>query len=254
MKQETLKKLGISVAAALLLVLLLVFGLSRFLAMYTHHEEKIPVPMLYGLGVPEVEHLLDELGLRYEIRDSLFEEGKPRNAVLQQDPDTGEFVKEGRVIYISINSSEIPKVRMPDLDHKNIHQAIMILESMGLKVGRIDTIADIAEDAVLNWRINGKAVRANTEIGQGSVIDLTIADGGNDLGVFEGNVDVPDLVGVSLGEAQVLLEAYGLRLGTVLGRGEISDSSQATVLSQIPSYSPDLEIRKGSRISVTIKQ
>lgn len=254
MKQEILKKLGISLAAALVLILLLAFGLSRFLAMYTHHDEKIPVPVLYGLGVPEVENLLDEIGLRYEIRDSLFEEGKPRNSVLQQDPDTGEFVKEGRVIYISINSSEIPKIRMPDLDHKNIHQAIMILESLGLKVGRIDTIADIAEDAVMDWRVNGKRVRPDTEIGQGSVIDLTIADGGDDLGVFEGDVEVPDLVGNSLTEARVLLEAYGLRLGTVVGKGQISDSSQATVLSQIPSYSPDLEIRKGSRVSVTIKQ
>lgn len=254
MKQETLKKLGISIAAALLLILLLAFGISRFLAMYTHHDEKIPVPVLYGLGVPEVENLLDELGLRYEVRDSLFDDSKPRNSVVQQDPDTGEFVKEGRIIYISINSSEIPKIRMPDLEYKNIHQAIMILESLGLKVGRIDTVPHIAEDAVLNWRLNGKYVRPDTEIGQGSVIDLTIAEGGDETGLFEGNVEVPDLVGTSLAEAQVLLEAYGLRLGTVVGKGQISDSSQATVLSQIPSYSPGLEIRKGSRLSVTIKQ
>ncbi|MHB1278212.1 MAG: PASTA domain-containing protein [Bacteroidia bacterium] len=254
MKQEILKKLGISAAAALLLILLLAFGLSRFLAMYTHHEEKIPVPILYGLGVPEVENLLGEIGLRYEIRDSLFDETKPRNSVIQQDPDTGEFVKEGRVIYLSINSSEVPKIRMPDLDHKNIHQAIMILESLGLKVGRIDTVPNIAEDAVLDWRLNGKQVRPDTEIAKGSVIDLTIADGGDDMGVFEGNAEVPDLEGTTLGEAQVLLEAYGLRLGSVIGKGEIRDSSQATILSQIPSYSPGLEIRKGSRVSVTIKQ
>ncbi|HCS20966.1 MAG TPA: hypothetical protein DIW47_10480 [Bacteroidetes bacterium] len=254
MKQETLKKLGISVAAALLLILLLVFGLSRFLAMYTHHEEKIPVPVLYGLGVPEVENLLDEIGLRYEVRDSLFDETKPRNSVLKQDPDTGEFVKEGRVIYLSINSSEIPKILMPDLDHKNIHQAIMILESLGLKVGRIDTVPYIAEDAVMDWRINGKFVRPNTEVAQGSVVDLTIADGGNEDGVYEGKSEVPDLVGTTLGEARSLLEAYGLRLGTVVGKGEISDSTEATIQAQIPSYSPDLVIRKGSRISVTIKQ
>lgn len=254
MKQERLKKLGISAAAALLLILLLVFGISRFLAMYTHHDEKIPVPMLYGLGVPEVENLLDEIGLRYEIRDSLFDESKPRNSVIQQDPDTGEFVKEGRVIYVSINSSEIPKIKMPDLELKNIHQAIMILESLGLKVGRIDTAKHIAEDAVLDWRLNGKQVRPNTEIGQGSVIDLTIADGGDDMGVFEGDSEVPDLEGTTLGEAQILLEAYGLKLGTVIGKGAISDSAQATIVAQIPSYLPGLEIRKGSRVSVTIKQ
>ena len=119
-----MKKIGISVIAAIGLVIVLIFGVNRFLAIYTHHDEKIPVPVLYGLEVPEVERLLDELGLRYEIRDSLFEEGKPRNAVLSQDPDTNEFVKEDRIIYISINASETPKIRMPDLTHKNINQAI----------------------------------------------------------------------------------------------------------------------------------
>jgi len=249
-----MKKIGISVIAAIGLVMVLVFGVNRFLSIYTHHDEKIPVPVLYGLEVPEVERLLNELGLRYEIRDSLFEEGMPRNAVLTQDPDTNEFVKENRIIYISINASETPKIRMPDLNHKNINQAIMIIESMGLKVGKIDTTNDIAEDAVLEQKIKGKNVKPDTEIGQGTIIDLVIGDGGNEQGVFEGDVDVPDLVGLSLGETRIILDAYGLRLGAVVAKGAITDSSEATVIAQIPSYSVDIKTRKGSKISVTIKQ
>lgn len=249
-----MKKIGISVIAAIGLVLVLVFGVNRFLAIYTHHDEKIPVPVLYGLEVPEVERLLDELGLRYEIRDSLFQEGMPRNAVLSQDPDTNEFVKDDRIIYISINASETPKIRMPDLNHKNINQAIMIIESMGLKVGKIDTTLDIAEDAVLEQKINGKRVKPDTEIGQGTVIDLVIGDGSNEQGLFGGDVDVPDLVGLSLGETRIILDAYGLRLGSVITKGAITDSSEATVIAQIPSYAGDMKTRKGSKISVTIKQ
>lgn len=249
-----MKKIGISAAAAIGLIIVLVFGVNRFLSIYTHHDEKIPVPVLYGLEVPEVERLLDELGLRYEVRDSLFQEGMPRNAVLSQDPDTNEFVKEGRIIYISINASETPKIRMPDLNHKNINQAIMIIESMGLKVGKIDTTQDIAEDAVLEQKINGKKIKPDTEIGQGTVIDLVIGDGGNEQGVMTGDVDVPDLVGLSLGESRIILDAYGLRVGTVVGKGNISDSSEATVVAQIPSYSGGLKIRKGSKVSITIKQ
>jgi len=249
-----MKKIGISIALAVGLVMVLIFGVNRFLAVYTHHAEKIPVPVLYGLEVPEVERLLDELGLRYEIRDSLFEEDKPRNAVLTQDPDTNEFVKEDRIIYISINASEIPKIRMPDLNHKNINQAIMIIESMGLKVGKIDTANDIMEDAVLEQKMNGKRIKANAEIVQGSVIDLVIGDGGNEQGVFGGDVDVPDLVGLSLGEARIILDAYGLRIGSVIARGAVKDMNEATVVAQIPSYSADLQIRKGSKLSVTIKQ
>lgn len=248
-----MKKIAISIIAAILLMLLLIFGVNQYLSIYTHHDEKIPVPVLYGLELQDVDHLLNELGLRYEIRDSLFEEGMPRNAVLQQDPDTGEFVKENRIIYVSINASESPKLLMPDLNHKNINQAIMILESMGLKVGKIDTTQDIAEDAVLEQKYKGKVIRPDQEIGQGSTIDLVIGDGGNEQGIFQGEVDVPELEGLKYGEARILLDAYGLRVGAVVAKGNISDSSEATVMAQIPSYSPNLKIKKGSKVSLTIK-
>lgn len=250
----TPKQIAINIGLALLLVLLVVFGVNRFLAFYTHHDEKIPVPMLYGLEVEEVQNLLDELGLRYEIRDSLFEEGKPRNAVLQQDPDTGEFVKEGRIIYLSINASEVPKIKMPDLIDKNIHQAIMILESLNLKVGDIDTVRDIAEDAVVEQRYKGKTIRPDTEIGQGSVIDLVIGDGADQNGIGTDEVELPDLEGSTLGDARIILDAYGLRLGEITARGAIRDSSEATIIEQIPSYSPEIKLRRGSSILLTIKQ
>ncbi|MBI1221470.1 MAG: PASTA domain-containing protein [Bacteroidetes bacterium] len=249
-----MKKISISIIAAIVLVVLMVLGANQFLSIYTRHDEKIPVPALYGLEVPEMQNLLDELGLRYEIRDSLFEEGMPRNAVLQQDPDTGEFVKEGRIIYVSINASESPKILMPDLNQKNIHQAIMILESLGLKVGKIDTTNHIAEDAVIEQWYKGKKIRPDEVIGQGSVIDLVIGDGGNQSGVMQDEVDIPDLEGLNYGDARILLDAYGLRLGTVVVKGVISDSSQATILSQIPSYSPGTKIKRGSKVSLTIKE
>ena len=254
MNKANSKQIAINIGMALALILVLVFGVNRFLAFYTHHDEKIPVPNLYGLQVPEAENLLDELGLRYEIRDSLFEEGKPRNAVLQQDPDTGEFVKEGRIIYLSINANDVPRIKMPDLKAKNIHQAIMILESMGLKVGRIDTVRDIAEDAVQEQRYQGKIIRPNTEIGQGSVIDLVISDGADQQGFGTGDVGLPDLEGSTLDDARIILEASGLRLGQVNSRGMVRDSSEATIVEQNPSYSPEIMLRRGSFVSVTIKQ
>lgn len=254
MNKNLVKKLGILIGLTTLVVLLLILATNKFLGSYTRNGEKIPVPPLYGLTLNEAIGVLDELGLRHEIRDSVFDANVPKNAVLHHDPDTGEFVKNGRIIYLSINASEVPQVKMPDLDHKNINQAIMIIESMGLLVGKIDTANDIADDAVLEQLYKGKRILPDTEIPKGSIIDLVIGDGMNSNVSFEGEVDIPDLVGTTLVEATIVLEAFGLKLGTVVGRGEISDSANATIRSQVPSYSPEAKLRAGSRVSVIIKQ
>lgn len=254
MNKNLLKNVGILVGMTAVVVLLLIFATNQFLGSYTRNGEKIPVPHLYGLTLNEAVGVLDELGLRYEIRDSVFDTNIPKNAILHHDPDTGEFVKNGRIIYLSINASEVPRVKMPDLDHKNINQAIMIIESLGLLVGKIDTANDIADDAVLEQLHKGKRILPDTEIPKGSIIDLVIGDGMNANVSYEGEVDIPDLVGTTLVEATIILEAYGLTLGTVVGRGAITDSANATIRSQVPSYAPEAKIRSGSRVSVIIKQ
>ena len=248
-----MKKTVLNLSLAIALIIFLLLGVNYGLSMYTHHGEKIPVPDLHGLELDEVKNLLDELELRYEIRDSLFEENMPRNSVLKQDPDTGEFVKEGRIIYLSINNNEVPKVKMPDLTDKNIHQALMILEGLGIMPGKIDTTENIAEDAVIEQRHKGKIIRPDTEIPQGSVIDLVIGDGSGG-GAPDGEVSVPDLIGSTLGDARIILDAYGLAIGVISSQGKITDSSEATIVSQNPSYEPDTRITKGTAVSLTIQQ
>lgn len=246
------KPLWVNILAMIVFILLLAFGVDKFLDSYTRHGEKIQVPALYGLQVDEASNLLSELDLRYEILDSTFEENFPRFAVIEQIPDSGSYVKDDRIVYIRINRGEVPTVQMPDLTDKNIKQAVFILESMGLKLGRVDTVRDIAEDAVIKQLYKGNIVRENTELPQGSVIDLIIGDG-----ALQGSVDkvpIPELEGSTLDETRIILGAYGLKLGIISTNGMISDSSQATIVGQSPSFDPNISIPKGTSINVTIKQ
>jgi len=52
-----------------------------------------------------------------------------------------------------------------------------MLESSGLKLGRLFYIKSFDEDAVQNQLMNGRPVRAGTELDKGSVIDLTVGMG-----------------------------------------------------------------------------
>jgi beta-lactam-binding protein with PASTA domain len=237
---------------ALLFVFFVFFIVDKLLDTYTHHGEKIKVPVLYGLQLEEAVNLLKETGLRYEVQDSLFEEGKAGNSVLGQNPDTGEYVKEGRIIYLSVNSSVVPKVKMPDLRDKNIKQAIIILESSGLVLGRVDTTRDIAEDAVIEQKYKGAAIAPDTEINQGSVIHLVIGDGMQpDSGP---EVPVPDLSDLTVDEVKILMEAYGLYIREIKVSGKLRDTASARVIAQQPAYDPGLSIRSGSGIIITVKQ
>ncbi len=244
------KPLWINLLAMLVFLALILWGVDKFLDSVTRHGESKYVPSLYGLQVDEASNLLEELDLRYEILDSLYDENFPRNAVIEQIPDSGSRVKEDRKIYIRINRGDVPMVQMPDLEDKNIKQAIFILESVGLKLGKIDTVEDIAEDAVIKQLYKGNVIRVNTEIPRGSVISLIIGNGGKQA---VDKVPVPDLDGSTLDEARIILGAMGLKLGSVSANGRISDSSQATVIGQSPSYSPDLQLYRGSSVNVTIK-
>ncbi len=244
------KSLWINIVVAIIFVVILFNLLLYGLDVYTRHGEKIPVPNLYGLDLEEAKNLLDEKGLRVTVLDSLYDETKPGNSVLEQLPDTGAFVKDNRMIYIRINKGQTPVVAMPDLDGMRIQTAQITLESLGLRVGRVDTIKSIQEDAVLEQKYKGRDITPDTKVPQGSVIDLVIGDGETS----SRNTPLPQLLGSTVQSARIYLEEYGLELGVITASGPISDTTRAVIISQSPPYVSDTKVPKGTAINITIEQ
>jgi beta-lactam-binding protein with PASTA domain len=92
------------------------------------------------------------------------------------------------VIYVTLNSSEPPQVKMPNLIDVSYRQAVSILLSFGLKEGQISYKPDLAKNIVLKQLYNGQPVLPETKVLKGSSIDLVLGDG---LGSTE--IDVPEL-------------------------------------------------------------
>ena len=87
--------------AAIILATLLVLFLGFFflyLPWTTNHGQTIVVPNLEGKTLTEIEDVLDDRNLRYEITDSVFIAGKTPLSVHSQYPLPGAKVKEGRKI------------------------------------------------------------------------------------------------------------------------------------------------------------
>jgi beta-lactam-binding protein with PASTA domain len=178
------------VLAALALVLI-AFILLQWLDFSTNQDQKIVVPNLARLSLDRVDDKLDELDLRREILDSAnYNPDYPPYSVIDQVPLAGKIVKENRKIYLTLNPSGYRKVEIPDnLIRRTRRQVEPTLRSLGFQIGTITYKPDVAPDAVLELRHNGRKVEPGDKLMKTSRIDLVLGDGSGRYGMEEEKTD-----------------------------------------------------------------
>jgi eukaryotic-like serine/threonine-protein kinase len=165
------------VIAAVVITLLMIWAAMLFLRMYTKHGDYLIVPDLKGQHIDQVFSNTAYKDFDFVVIDSVFSTNSPRGTILHQDPYPDSKVKQGRKIYLTIVSSIPEKTSMPDLKFLTLRQAISVLESNGLKVGRLQYIQTFDEDAVQQQFFGNQVITPGTRIDKGSVINLTVGMG-----------------------------------------------------------------------------
>ena len=169
-----LKQLSIAIIALLGLAFVILFWLK----FTTNHNQKIEVPNLAKMSLDTAENKLIELDLRLEVIDSSnYNPDFPKYSVIEQIPKAGEFVKENRKIYLTLNRSGYVYLKIPEVVGKTRRQAEPTLISMGFEIGRITYKSYIALDEVLELSYKGKKLKSGEKIQKTSVIDLVLGDG-----------------------------------------------------------------------------
>ncbi|MDB9993630.1 PASTA domain-containing protein [Flavobacteriaceae bacterium] len=169
-----LKQLSIAIIALLGLVFIVLFWLK----FTTNHNQKIEVPNLAKMSLDTAENKLNELDLRLEVIDSSnYNPDFPKYSVIEQIPKAGEFVKENRKIYLTLNRSGYVYLKIPEVVGKTRRQAEPTLISMGFEIGTITYKSYIALDEVLELSYKGKKLKSGEKIQKTSVIDLVLGDG-----------------------------------------------------------------------------
>lgn len=121
--------------AMVLVVILLCVGVGFGLDAYTHHGEGIVVPDLKGMTYERAYALLDEKGLAIVVNDSGYNKQLPANSVLAQTPAFGQKVKQGHIIYVTVNSPHSPTFAIPDIvDNSSLREAEARLMAMGFRL------------------------------------------------------------------------------------------------------------------------
>ncbi len=224
------------------------FILYNWLNDYTHHGESITVPDVRGLTEEKLVRFIKDKHLQYKIIDSLFQDGRAPGTVIEQDPKPDSKVKENRTIYLTVNSSKPPKVKMPDLIDVSYRQAEAILQTFGLRAGQTIYKPDLAKNAVLAQTYKGSDIAPGTEIYKGSSIDLVLGDG---LGNAE--VNVPNLVSLTRGEALFVLKGSSLNIGTITFDPGVKNQETAIVFKQIPEADGIATIKQGEAVDIFLR-
>jgi beta-lactam-binding protein with PASTA domain len=164
--------------AAVAVIGLLGFLLIKWLTYATNHNQVVVVPNLERLTEDEVEERLDKLNLDYVMLDTVdYNPAYPKMAVVEQDPVAGMEVKEGRKVYIKLNSNGYTSVKLPNLIQQTFREVENTLKALHLEVGDKEYVPDIGKDMVLEVKMNGKVLKPGDKVLKSSKIDLVLGDG-----------------------------------------------------------------------------
>ncbi len=235
------------VAIIILLLMVLFFGFFFvYLPWSTNHGEAITVPSLKGLTMEEAEDLLDDRNLDYEVTDSTFMAGLKPLTVLSQYPLENSKVKQGRKIYLTINTETAPMIKLPKLTEMSVKSAEQQLLVAGLLKPNLEYQDDIRENEVLEVKYEGTKIDAGTLIAKGSKVTLVVGNGTGDI-----EIAVPCVEGKSLDEAKLIITGSGLQVGTII-YDEAAPEPAGTVFRQNPTCEAGGKIRTGELIDIWV--
>ena len=169
-----IKQLFLAVVIFSVIILLSIL----LLFFYTNQTSKILVPNLIGYEVSEIQEIMDDNKLRYEVLDSSkFFVDIPNYSVISQIPKELELVKKNRKIYLNVNPKDFQKVSLPNVIQITKRNAESILIALGFKVKDYTYVDNIGKDMVLDVLFDGEKILPGQKIPMNSEVDLILGNG-----------------------------------------------------------------------------
>lgn len=168
---------------------------------YTNYNEGITVPDVTKISLQEAESTLAQYGLRHEVIDRRAHSAYPADYIIDQAPPARQIVKPDRKVYLTVNTAERPTVVVPDVVNMSLRNARIQIENYDLNVGTI------SYDSGRFRSVLRQSVPAGDTVDVETTIDLTVSDG-----LAGRMIEVPDIVGLPLPEAQQKILEAGLRV------------------------------------------
>lgn len=182
--------------------------------------KNITVPSLAGKPVEVAENTLKDLHLRYSV-DEIANNEVPAGQVISQTPSAGTKVKEQRIIHLTVSKGG-EAILIPDLKGLTLEQAKERLNKLGLSIGAIENgnDPDLADNLIIS-----QSPQPATRVNKGTSVNIVMN--------VKKPITVPNLVGMTLGDAEKVLAEEHMTIGNIITmNGVSSDDSNVVIVAQ----------------------
>jgi eukaryotic-like serine/threonine-protein kinase len=232
---------------ALIMVVVGLFVLDNHLDNLTKHGEKVAVPNVENSKIPQLQESLIEKGFRYEIMDSIWDRNLPKGIVVDQKPGAGDSVKQGRKIYLTINSRSDKMIKLSIGSIVNgtarTREALEYITTIDLVHDSTILVPHDFDDMVLGFKdAKGKDLKDGDKVKAGAKIWLVV---GQDIGK---KVRIPNVLGMRLDNAVKLVKNNLLNVNLIESSDGACitgiDSTIARISMQRPTCNENIGIGK----------
>jgi beta-lactam-binding protein with PASTA domain len=182
--------------AALLVAGILLFLVLKGLNTYTRHNKAVVIPDVKGMQVKEAALFFENNGLRYSVVDSIYSREVAPGAIVDVFPVAGSKVKEGRIVSLTLNATDVEKAAIPDVADLSFRQAHALMQAQGFSSIEIRYVPGTYRDLAIAVELNGKELASGERVPLTSALVLKVSNGGVD------SSDESDSAGRPAGENQ----------------------------------------------------
>ncbi|MBX5477318.1 MAG: PASTA domain-containing protein, partial [Clostridia bacterium] len=211
------------------------YGVSRWLAV-----PEVPVPSVQNLPLDKAQQKLKQAGLSWIIGPAQYSSTVPSTYVASQDPPPGTVVKATHPVTLYLSKGpEYVEGGVPDLKGRPQRDAEIALKNARLQY----TVSTEHDDTVPKGYVISTNPPAGDSIRVGDTVELIVSDG-----PAPRPITMPDLRGMTLGQAQALLEQLGLVVSST--QTKKSSYPEDIVADQTPA--PNAQVQAGDPVTLTV--
>lgn len=185
-----------------------------------NRPKEVQIPDLVGKTIEQVEQLVQEAGLKYEVTEETYSKTVAEGLVISQDPKykANYTVLEDSTVKVVI-SKGIELATVPKVAGEKKDSAVTMLENAGLKPEIVEEHNDNIEAGI----VIRQEPEANEEVAKDSNVKIFVSLGTD-------KIAVPSVVGKTEADAKTEIENAGLKVNVKYE--ENSAKSNGVVLKQ----------------------
>lgn len=225
---------------AFIAVCLVFLVLAVFKGFSNNSTTDVLVPNLIGLNFTDVNKDKVTYNFKWDVTN-IYDAEKPLDIILNQSPQPSEKkIKEGSTIQVTVNSEETT-INLPYIDGRTKDDAVAKIKSANL----IPEVLMVLDNQTAEGYVKQTYPLAGSKITIGSTVKIYVSKKAG-----EAKIEIPNLVGLTLSEAQAKIAEVGLNYNGY----EYMESSVAKdkIVAQNPLRGA--KVNRGTNVSVILSE